>query len=232
MVHYYTSEKILEALAKAEAAGINTFFGRSDRHVVRLLTEYWDRGGKIQWFAQTASELGDQIRAIRDAAAAGAKGVYLHGGEADFLYAQGKHDMFRRALDTMRECGVVGGFAGHSLELHAWIRDHLEPDFQMCSYYDPSPRSDNPDHVSTTEEKWEDGHRDRMVELIKSLRWPAVHYKVFAGGNKPVDAGFRFLAGSMRPGDLTCIGHYLGDNPNMIAENVATFERVVEGGRR
>jgi hypothetical protein len=231
MVHYYTSERIMEALAKAEAAGINTFFGRSDRHVTRMLTEYWDRGGKIQWFAQTASELGDQIRAIRDAAALGAKGVYIHGGETDFWHAQGKWDMFRRALDTMRECGVVAGFAGHRLEIHEWIRDNLEPDFQMCSYYDPTPRTASPHHVSTAEEKWDDGHRDRMVALIKGLPRPVVHYKVFAGGNRPVDAGFRFLAGSMRPEDLTCIGHFLADNPDMIVENVRTFDRVVEGGK-
>ena len=28
--------------------------------------------------------------------------------------------------------------------------------------------------------------------------------------------------------DLVCIGHYLPDNPDMIAQNVGTFERVVE----
>jgi hypothetical protein len=229
MIHYYTSERIMEALRKAEAAGINTFFGRTDRHVMRLLAEYWDRGGRIQWFGQTASELGDQIRAIRDAAALGAKGVYIHGGETDFWHAQGNRDLFRKALDTMRECGVAAGFAGHSLENHEWIRDNLEPDFQMCSYYDPSPRTASPHHVSDVEEKWDDAHRDRMVELVKSIRRPVVHYKVFAGGNRPIDAGFRFLASSMRPGDIACVGHYLGDNPDMIAENVRTFDRVVDG---
>jgi len=232
MIHYYTSERIMDALRKAEAAGINTFFGRSDRHVMRLLTEYWDRGGRIQWFAQTASELADPLRAIRDAASVGAKGVYIHGGETDFWHAQGNWDLFRRALDTMRECGVVAGFAGHRLEIHEWVRDNLKPDFQICSYYDPTPRTASPHHVSGAEEKWDDGHRDRMVALIKTIPWPVAHYKVFAGGNKPVDAGFRFLAGSMRAGDLVCVGHYLGDNPNMIAENVRTFDRVVEGSAR
>ena len=57
MIHYYTSERIMDALAKAEAAGIDTFFGRSDRHVTRMLTEYWDRGGKIQWFAQGSPDM-------------------------------------------------------------------------------------------------------------------------------------------------------------------------------
>jgi hypothetical protein len=228
MVRYYTVARIKEALQKAEAAGIDTFFGRTDRHVRRLLLEYWDEGGTIQWVGQTASELGDQLAAIRTAAAAGAKGVYIHGGVVDYWYAQGQYDMLKAALETMRECGVAGGFAGHTLEGHRWIRDNLEPDFLMCCYYDPSPRGDNPHHVAGAEEKWEESHRDKMVQLIHTMPWPVVHYKVFAGGNKSVTEGFQYLAGNMRPQDAVCIGHYLGDNPNMIDENVKTFEALVE----
>jgi hypothetical protein len=232
MVRYYTVAGIKAALRKAEAAGINTFFGRTDRHVKRLLFEYWEEGGKIQWVGQTASELGDQIKAIRDAAQAGAKGVYLHGGIVDYWYAQKRWDMLKAGLEVMRECGVAGGFAGHGTDTHKWIRDNLDPDFQMCSYYDPSPRADNPHHVAGVEEKWDDGHRHAMVELIRTIPRPVVHYKVFAGGNKSITEGFRFLSTSMRAGDLVCVGCYLGDNENMIAENVRAFETVVEPGER
>ena len=228
MTRYYTVARIKEALRKAEAAGINTFFGRTDRHIQRLLAEYWDEGGTIQWFGQTASELGDQLAAIRSAAAAGAKGTYIHGGIVDFWYAQKRTDLLTAALETMRECGVAAGFAGHTLEAHAWIRDNLQPDFTMCSYYDPSPRTTSPHHVAGAEETWDDAHRDAMVALIHTIPWPVVHYKVFAGGNRPIQPAFQFLASSMRPNDLVCIGHYLGDNPNMIAENAQAFDRVVE----
>ena len=53
---YYTTERIKAALRKAEAAGINTFFGRADNHVMRMLEEYREKGGTIQWMAQSASE--------------------------------------------------------------------------------------------------------------------------------------------------------------------------------
>ena len=228
MTRYYTVARIKEALRKAEAAGINTFFGRTDRHIQRLLAEYWDDGGTIQWFGQTASELGDQLAAIRSAAAAGAKGTYIHGGIVDFWYAQKRTDLLTAALETMRECGLAAGFAGHTLEAHTWIRDNLQPDFAMCSYYDPSPRTTSPHHVAGAEETWDDAHRDAMVALIHTIPWPVVHYKVFAGGNRPIQPAFQFLASSMRPNDLVCIGHYLGDNPNMIAENAQAFDRVVE----
>ena len=228
MLDYYTVDKIKAALRKAEEAGVNTFFGRTDRHVRRLLREYWQEGGTIQWVGQTASELGDQLRAIRDAAKDCAVGAYIHGGQVDHWFAQGEFDMLEASLETMRECGVVAGFAGHSLDAHKWIRDHLEPDFQMVCYYDPSDRADSPHHVSSVDEKWDDAERDRKAALVQSLPCPAVHYKVFAGGNKSVEKGFEFLATSMRENDLVCIGHFLKDNANMIAENVQAFDRVVE----
>jgi hypothetical protein len=88
----------------------------------------------------------------------------------------------------------------------------------------------SPHHVFATEDKWDDGHRDQMVALIRTMPWPVVHYKVFAGGNKPVDAGSRYLAGGMRPGDAVCIWPYLGDYPDMPAQNVRTFDGIVDSG--
>jgi hypothetical protein len=228
MMGYYTVARIKKALRLAEEAGINTFFGRTDRHIRRMLMEYWDEGGTVQWFGQTASENGDQLATIRQAAAAGAKGVYVHGGIVDNWFAQGQLDLLRAALETMRECGVVAGFAGHNVEAHQWIRDHLQVDFQMCSYYDPSPRADNPHHQQGVTEKWDAAQRDRMAGLIDTIAWPVVHYKVFAGGNIPIEDGWSFMAQHVRADDLVCVGHYLKENPNMIRENVAAFERLVE----
>ena len=53
MEHYYSSARIKETFRQAEAAGITTFLGRSDRHIIRALMEYWDEGGKLAWVAQT-----------------------------------------------------------------------------------------------------------------------------------------------------------------------------------
>ena len=228
MMSYYSTANIKQALQKAEQAGINTFFGRTDRHVRRLLLEYWDEGGTIQWFGQTASEYEDQVKAVYQAAAAGAKGVYIHGGIVDYWFVQKRMDMLKAALDAMRDAGVVAGFAAHIPEAHLWIRDNLEPDFQMCCYYNPSPRGDSPHHVSGHHEKWDVGDRERMLEVIKTIPWPVVHYKVFGGGNRPREEGWQALAENMRENDLVCIGHYIKENPNMMAENVATIDSLIE----
>ena len=47
-MHYYTVDRIKSVLRECEAEGINTFLGRGDNHICRLLVEYWNEGGEIQ----------------------------------------------------------------------------------------------------------------------------------------------------------------------------------------
>lgn len=230
MLGYYTPERISHTLHQAAEHGINTFFGRTDDRIFSILRDYWDEGGALQWFAQVCTERGepDSWRKWLDGAAdLGATGAYLHGGVVDNCYSNGRFEVLREALERMRDHGVVAGFAAHKPEAHAWIRDHLDPDFQMCSYYNPTDRAQQAQHISTGE-KWEDEDRAAMLAVIATLPCPAVHYKVFAGGNKPVLAAFHVMGQHMRADDVALIGVYLADDPDMIACDVALFEEHVE----
>jgi hypothetical protein len=158
----------------------------------------------------------------------GASGTYIHGGVVDFWYANSLFDNFRQAIAMMRDAGVAAGFAGHKPEAHAWIRDHLDVDFQMCSHYNPTDRSKSAHHTLAGE-KWHDEDRDLMLHMIATIPKPVVHYKVFAGGNKPVLPAFELLGRVMRPNDVACVGLFLKDDPEMIAKDVALFERYVDG---
>ena len=228
MRRYYTTERIKEALRKAERAGINTLFARADNHVMRLLLEYREEGGTIQWFAQTASERPDYVRNIETAAANGAKGCYLHGGQTDFYWTRGEPEHFRQALEKIRSLGMAAGIAAHQPDPHEWVRDHLDPDFQLCCYYEPSPRVAKPDHVPTDAEKFDPAHRDRMAEMIQTLKCSAVHYKVLAAGRTPVREAFEYVAKTIRPQDIVLVGIYLGDDPKMIETDVGLFEEIVQ----
>lgn len=228
MRQYYTTARIKAALRKAEDAGINTFFGRIDNHVVRLLQEYWDEGGKIQWMAQTASEQADYIRNIKQAAAVGAKGIYVHGGVTDVWYYNKDLSHFQKALDEVRSHGLPGGFAGHRCELHDWINQNINTDFHMCCYYDPSPRTSRPDHVVMDQENWSPKDRDDMTRTIQTLKAPAIHYKVLAGGHNPVVPALEYAASKFRPQDVMLIGFHLGDDEDIIAKTVDLFEKIVE----
>jgi hypothetical protein len=227
MRHFYTTARIKETLRKAEAAGITTLFARADNHVMRLLEEYWDEGGTIQWFAQSASERDDILVNIDTAASRGAKGMYVHGGVVDNLFARGETERLARALERMRSRGLAAGFAAHTTPPHVWIRDHLDPDFHLCSYYDPSPREVSPHHVASDREVFDPAHRDAMARCIGTLRAPAVHYKVMAAGRNAVEEAFAYVARTIRPSDVVLVGFHLGDDENLIGKTVEAFERIV-----
>ena len=98
MRRWYTTARIKEALAGAEAEGVDTVLGRGDNHVIRLLLEYRQEGGTIQWIAQTTPELASLDRAIDRAVAGGAQACFIHGGQMDNLLGQNRLDLVPPAL--------------------------------------------------------------------------------------------------------------------------------------
>jgi len=97
MKRYFTAQTIKDTLREAESLGINTVIARADQHIRRLLLEYWDEGGVIQWFAQTCPEVGPTETGVQRAIEGGAKACHVHGGVMDHLLAQGKLDEVPRA---------------------------------------------------------------------------------------------------------------------------------------
>ena len=117
MADYFSAANVKRLLSACEEAGINTWQSRGDRHILRLLHEYRLDGGRIQWVAQTASELADIPRNIRECAAAGAAGIYHHGSATDSMWAAGRIEDVRPRLKAMRDAGVLVGLGTHIPEV-------------------------------------------------------------------------------------------------------------------
>lgn len=226
MVDYFTTDRIKTTLARAEDLGIGTLIGRADNHMIRVLREYWNEGGSIRWLAQTCPEVGSQQQCIARAAAAGASGIYLHGGHMDFLLAQDRIDVEAPPLiEQIKEAGLPAGIAGHNADVLRWAREiNLPVDFFMCCHYNPNNRSQNPEHDSEASEVYLERDRDAMMAVVQTLPRPVIHYKILAAGrNDPADA-FRYTARHMRPQDAVCVGIYDEDKPDMLEEDVRLFE--------
>jgi len=127
----------------------------------------------------------------------------------------------------MREVNVAAGFAGHSPDAHKWINDNLDVDFQMCCHYNPTDRSRNPHHIGEGE-KWDYEDRQLMLDVIANIKKSVVHYKVFAGGNKPIIEAFETMGKCMRQIDVACVGLFPKDDPDMIRKDIALFEKYVD----
>ncbi len=220
MKRYYTVDRIKKTLARAERLGINTHMSRADHHVMRYLMEYWDQGGRIQWFAQTCTEIGAIERGVQNAILGGAKACYIHGGQMDYKVLNRQTRELAPAIKMIRSAGMVAGVAGHNPRVFEWAMKNLDVDFYMCCYYNPARRDKQPEHVHGAKERFSDHDRDAMAEMIQRLDKPVIHYKVLAAGRNDPARAFDFVAGLMKPNDAVCVGIYTNDFPDSIRQNI------------
>jgi len=213
MRHWWTSARIKDCLHEAESLGVNTLIARGDNHIQRLLTEYWDEGGTIQWLAQTAPERKSIEANIRQICGAGAQGCYLHGGMADGIWRDGDPEQMRDWIALIKELGMVAGMASHNWEypLRAEEMD-LGCDFYMCCFYDLYGRGG---------EYYEEEDRQAMVRTIRQLEKPCIAFKIMAAGRNEPEAAFRFAFEQIKPTDPVCVGFYTEEQPAQVADNVA-----------
>lgn len=227
MCRYFTTQRIKDTLCEAESLGVNTHLGRADHHIMRVLLEYWDEGGSIQWIAQTCPEVGDIARGIQNALHGGAKACFIHGGLMDFRFAQKQLEDIPDGIARIRDAGLPAGIAGHNPDVFEWAEDYLDVDFYMCSYYNAANRDKGAELKSGMAEWFCPEDRQRMAELIQGLSKPVIHYKVMAAGRNDPREALTFVARHLRPQDAVCIGIYPHDKPNMLEEDIALLEECL-----
>ena len=224
MLDYYTVARIKETLARAEAAGINTAIMRSDAHIHRLLREYSNEGGQIQWIAQVPGDRSSpdfQVDARR-AVAAGAKAAYLHGGLLDRCFGDRDAEGFARLVDIMRRGGVPVGTAGHSPEAHLWAHElDLALDFHVVCFYNCGSLHDGQG------EKFRPEDPPHAVAAIRQIEKPCIGYKIMAAGRVDAREAFEYAFANIKPGDCVNVGVYRGDNDDMVEDNVRTVEEIL-----
>jgi len=221
MRRFFTAARIKETLAEAERLGLNAFCGRADNHVIRLLEEYWDEGGKIQWLAQSAPELASPADNARRAAQAGARAFYLHGGVADKMHREGRLAEAREVLAAARGLGLVAGIAGHDPATHREaLARGLEFDFHMVCFYHPASRM-GVSGVKAEEGRYHPADREAAAALIREIPRPCLGYKALAAGRNEPRAALAYAFRAVKPGDAVCLGVYPKDDPGQLAADVA-----------
>ncbi len=165
MRDYYTTERIKQTLRQCEDVGINTFCGRADNHIMRVLNEYWNEGGTIQWLAQTAPERRSIEQNIQQAARAGAKAIYIQGGTVDQAMEDGCLEGLREPLELIHSLGCVSGIAGHNPESHLEAQEMgLPADLYMVCSYNLTGRRGRSTWPTPTRSS---------TRMIRPRRWPA-----------------------------------------------------------
>jgi len=214
MLDYYTVDRIKATLRECEEQGVNTFLGRGDNHIQRLLREYWNEGGTLQWIAQTAPERASVEANIRQIHGTGAVACFLHGGMADGLFREGDPEVMRDWIALIKELGMVAGMASHHYEfpLRAEEMD-LGCDFYMCCFY-----------LSESYKRGElylEEDRDNMAATIRAIDKPCLAYKIMAAGRNDPEEAFSYAFANIKPSDAVVVGVYTKHHPTQVAEDVA-----------
>jgi hypothetical protein len=237
MIDYFTAANVKKMLARCEQTGINTWQSRGDRHILRLLHEYRQEGGTIQWIAQTASELADVPAHIRNIAAlAKPIAIYSHGNYTDRHFEMKKMDVVRDACKVMRDAGCMAGVGTHNPEAIDYVESAgWDVDFYMTCLYNLTRPRQEVNRLAGREVKGEYFHhpdREQMLERVRRVSKPCLIFKVYGAGRNCATPGkmSEVLAQAFRyakPSDALVIGMFpkhrdqVGENCRLVAQAIA-----------
>ena len=211
--HYFTDEKILETLQLCEQSGINTTILRTDDHVVGIMRRYRkERGGKIQWIAQTYPKVDNLKDNIKLAIDNGAVGAYAQGGIADTFVKDGKLDLVAEVVSFIKQNGLLAGIGSHSMETPIRAeQQRIDPDFYFKTINSVGYESQEV--------------RD-IAALMKTIRKPWIAFKVLGAGRLQPKDGFdmAFKSGA----DFVNVGMYdfqVEQNVGLVCEAAQTHEK-------
>ena len=219
---YFTDEKILDTLENAESNGINTAILRCDQKTVNILKKYREeRGGTIQWIAQTYIKENDTKTNIRLAIDNGAVAAYTHGGIGDNFVRKGRVDLIGDAVAFIKDNGLPGGVAGHCIEVQkACEKDAIGADFYMKTFHKDDYWSATPkalrkpwdtggknyqDHTKHHDNIWVDD-TEKTAAFMATVNKPWIAYKVLAAGAIHPSQGFTYAFAN--GADFICVGMF------------------------
>jgi hypothetical protein len=211
---YSTNEKILQTLQMYEENGINTILSGSPR----MLDKYWnERGGKIQWIAQTHPKADDLTTNIKRAIDNGAAAAYVQGGIGDKWVKNNRVDLLAKTIEFIKQNGIPAGIGGHSIEVPiACEKAGVEADFYMKTLHHGNYWSVTPKEVRI---EWNvdsfgpDDHDniwaldpERTIEFMKTVNKPWIAFKTLAAGAIHPSEGFKYAFDN--GADFVCAGMF------------------------
>jgi hypothetical protein len=198
---YFTDEKVMETYEISEENGINTAIanvrgGKGDKTVentVRIFKKYWnERGGQIQWIAQTNPQVNDLTTSVKKAIDNGAVGAFIQGGVGDNFISNGRVDLIGKVISFIKENGLIAGVGGHSIEVPiACEKEGIEVDFYFKTL-------NTADYHSATPQ--------RTIEFMRQVKKPWIAYKVLGAGVIHPRDGFKYVFEN--GADFICVGMF------------------------
>lgn len=239
MADYFTAANVKKLLRECEQVGIDTWQSRGDRHIMRLLQEYRLEGGRIQWIAQTASELASIPRNIADIASYKPVGIYHHGSKTDSLWRAGTIDQARDMLKAIRQTGVQVGLGTHIPEVIDYVESKgWDLDFYMTCVYNVERPREKAERIAgrrVEDEFFWDPDREKMLQRVRQTSKPCLIFKVYGAGRKcgsdeEMAAAMRLACRNAKPTDAIVVGMF-PKHKEQVRENCRLLKDALEARR-
>lgn len=217
MADYFTVENIKETLFRCESEGINTMQVRGDRHMMRMLREFRNEGGKMNWIAQTAPERRSFEESVQEIALSSPIGIYLQGTTADALFKQGEFNEIERKLEIIRKTNLPVGLGTHMPELLRYSQEQgWNPDFYMACVYNISRKNRVSSEITgkaNVNESFYPEDIPVMYETVQQIEKPCLVFKILGATRRcqsqaSVRAAFEEAFASIKPADAVVVGMF------------------------
>jgi hypothetical protein len=183
--------------------------------------EYWRRGGKIKWLAQTYPENEDMTN-IKIAIDAGASGAFVMGAVAEKLIADNRVDCLAKDIEFIKSQGLIAGTAGHKIEVPlTCVKNGIIPDFFMktCHHLNYPMAQNSSGKISGWEKNPEE-----VIDFFKTIKVPWIAYKVLAKGAIKPESALKYVF--EKGADFACVGMF----DFQVVANANTVSKVLKSG--
>jgi hypothetical protein len=228
-----TDDAIVAMFEKCEEEGINTFLGRGDDQIFRVMNKFEEKHGRrFNWLVQTAPERGphggrhpmnrkpkasvnevNTPTSIHEIAQHKPIGIYIQGSSVtDQLLnlEERKIEHVREWLELIRSYGILAGVGSHN---HRTI--------DICE-----ERGYNPDFYMITLNSlglYCSGAPESISQSIKSTKKPVLAFKIMAAGRIPPDEAFKLALNCIKNTDFIVVGMAF---PEEIEENAELVRKL------
>ena len=239
MKSYYTAEKIKETFRNIEKTGYNTMLPLADPYIVRLLEEYTEEGGNLQYIWQPFMPMNQEV-SMRDISKLNTIGIYHPGTTTDYLYETGNIEQIKENIKTWRQLGVPVGLGTHVPEvIERSEEENWGVDFYLACMQN-ARRGRRGEQSGFLTGKTKDAlifypeDRPVMLETLKKVEKPIIAFKLFAGGQmfvgktheevrETIKGVYDEVFSVLKPNDIGAIGVFQKDG-DQVKENYELYE--------
>ena len=235
MIAFYSMPTIQALLDECWRNGINTFQSRGDRHQMRAYLEHRQRGGRMQWIAQTASEFADLSANVDELVRYEPIAIYNHGTHTDNSWHAGAMDHVHDVLKNIKDAGLPAGLGTHIPEVIEYAEEKgWETDFYMGCFYNLARSYKSApavDREAYARDQFPADDPPRMAAVLRSVRKPCIGFKIMAASRnctteESTRHAFDFAFAELKATDAVVVGMFQ-KHKNQVAENASMVREIL-----